>query len=238
MEPRNAQIKKLLPDNLKSITFRARGLFVAWLAAVLMLGPGSPPAASAEPAVSDLVKMGRQVFKTVGGVGCAACHGDYAEGDKGIGPYNRGVGEQKIRDALASVEAMDFLKDEMGEAEIKGIAAYYAWLGELQLVKTLAKRGRFIPDRLQVYPGTKIQLVIKNASSFPRKFVGRKMKVGPVEVAGRESLDMVWQAPPSEGSYTLECMDCRIKGQVLTLEITKSAKRHRSAGPVGKLRPR
>ena len=228
METGNTQILK--PHDEDRIPFILT-LLIACLSAVLLLGQMTEPARGAETGPSDLVKKGRQVFTTAGGVGCAACHGAYAEGDLGIGPYNRGVEEQKIRDALVSVEAMSFLREEMNEAKIKGIAAYYTWLGELQLVKTLAKRGRFIPDRLQIYPGTKVQLVIKNASSFPRKFGGGNMNIGTVKVAGRESLDMVWRAPAKEGSYTLECLDCRIKGQKLTLEISKSAKPHRGVKP-------
>lgn len=174
----------------------------------------------------ELIKAGEKVFRTVAEVGCASCHGDYAEGDTGIGPFNRGVGEDKIRAAINSIEAMEFLKDEIHDREIKQIAAYYIWLGELQLVKTLAKRGRFIPDNVQVYPGTKIQLVINNSSPFPRSFASDNMGIKPLTVPGRESSYLVWSAPKEEGVFTLKCTNCRIKDQSLSIEITKSARKH------------
>lgn len=205
------------------------GVLIA-LAAVWLVNIQSAQAQTTQ----DLIRAGEKVFRTVGEIGCASCHGDYAEGDKGIGPYNRGVGEEKIRAAINSIEAMEFLKDEVRDREIKQIAAYYYWLGELQLVKTLAKRGRFIPDSVQVYPGTNIQLVINNSSPFPRSFASGNMGIKPLTVPGRDSAYLVWRAPKDEGVFTLKCTNCRIKGQVLSIEITKSARKHffPSAGKV------
>ena len=200
-------------------------LAAVWLA--------NTPLAAAQT-TEEMIKAGEKVFRTVAEIGCASCHGDYAEGDKGIGPYNRGVGEEKIRAAINSIEAMEFLKEEIHDREIKQIAAYYYWLGELQLVKTLAKRGRFIPDSVQVYPGTKIQLVINNSSPFPRSFASGNMGIKPLTVPGRESSYLVWDAPQEERVFTLSCTNCRIKDQALSIEITKSARKHfsPSAGKV------
>ena len=170
-----------------------------------------------------LIEQGRQVFLTAGEVGCAACHGPYAEGDVGIGPYNRGLGEAAIRSSLEGIDEMEFLLDEMTDQDIRAIAAYYEYLGTLQLEKALVKRGRFVPDSIDVYPGTRIQLVLTNASTKPRNFAGESAGID-FTVPGRESGDVVWTAPQDEGEHRVVCTDCRIKDG-LVINVTKSAKR-------------
>ena len=181
------------------------------------------------------VDKGREVFLTAGGVGCMACHGPYAEGDTGIGPYNRGVGEATIRAALASIEPMKMLREELSDAQIKQIAAYYEWLGQLKLVKTLIKRGRFIPDHIEVHPGTRIQLVLNNAGSASRHFVSTNMRIDPITVEAREAADIVWSAPDKEGTFSLACADCEIKDQMLTIEVTTKAPKFVPVKVVSKL---
>lgn len=193
------------------------------LAFVSGFGPVRPAAAQGMPD-KQLIEKGREVFLTAGGVGCAACHGRYAEGDVGIGPNNRGMNEAKIRAALASVLPMKILREELSDAEIKEVAAYVEWLGQLKLVKTLVKRGHFVPERIEIYPGTRIQLVVNNASIEPHKFASDAMKIEPVTVEGRQSMDVMWEAPQTEGTFTLACADCGIKDQ-LTIEVTNKAKK-------------
>jgi mono/diheme cytochrome c family protein/DNA-binding beta-propeller fold protein YncE len=84
------------------------------------------PAAAATGPVS-----GRELFeKTAGGTGCAACHGTTARGG---GPLNapdiRGVGEDRIRGAIAAVPAMSRLKG-LTDAEIAAIVAHLAELNK------------------------------------------------------------------------------------------------------------
>lgn len=202
----------------------------AWRAAIaamvftsLALSWGSAFADDHEATKKLMIEKGREVFLTAGGLGCMACHGPYAEGDSGIGPFNRGVGEEAIRAALASIEPMMQLREELTDEQIKQIAAYYEWLGQLKLVKTLVKRGRFLPNHLRVHPGTRIQLVVNNASVAPHRFVSDDMGFEPVTVAGREAADFVWVAPDKEGTVSLRCEDCGADDQKLTIEITRQA---------------
>ena len=83
-------------------------LAAVWLA--------NTPLAAAQT-TEEMIKAGEKVFRTVAEIGCASCHGDYAEGDKGIGPYNRGVGEEKIRAAINSIEAME--RPQLGTVQLK-----------------------------------------------------------------------------------------------------------------------
>ena len=206
---------------------RVRGLIaVACLGAVFSgFWPALTPFAGAADAKDNiLVKEGERIFRTVGGVGCASCHGPYAEGDIGIGPNNRGFGEAKIRAALQSVKQMAFLQEPMTEPNIKAVAAYFNFIGNLQLLKTLVRRSQFIPDRLEVHPGTRIQLVIKNGNSQPRAFSSDNMGIGDLTIAGRENGDIVWKAPDTEGEFEVRCKDCGQGGEKLLVVVSKSAK--------------
>src|SRR5262245_53354268 len=110
---------------------------------------GALTAWAAEPFDMEMVEQGRRIFETIAGVGCKACHGTFAEGK--VGPSNRGVNEATIREALAKIGPMQFLREQLAEEDIKRVAAYTEWMGRHMLVKSLLKRGRFIPDAISVY---------------------------------------------------------------------------------------
>src|SRR6266571_4597832 len=120
---------------------------LAWLTLasdVLALVAIPLPAFAAEQLDMAMVEQGRQIFDTVAGVGCKACHGPFAEGK--VGPTSRGVNEATIREALAKVGPMQFLREQLHDEDIKRVAAYTEWMGRHLLVRSLLKRGRFIPD--------------------------------------------------------------------------------------------
>lgn len=174
----------------------------------------------------EMVEKGHNIYLTAGGIGCSTCHGDYAEGDVGIGPYNRGLTEYHVTTALSGIEDMEFLQDELDAEQIKQVAAYLGWLGDLQLIKVLVKRGRYMPDEASVYPGTEVQLVIQNAASTERTFFTENMGFDNMLIAGREDGVVIWTAPETEGEFTVGCIDCKVKGQFLTIKVSKAAKPH------------
>jgi len=168
-----------------------------------------------------MVEQGRQIFETVAGLGCKACHGPFAEGK--VGPSNRGVNEATIREALAKIGPMQFLREQLAEEDIKRVAAYTEWMGRHMLVKSLLKRGRFIPDAISLYPGTPVQLVIENTGTEPATLAAGISVAAPT-IAARDSTSIVWTAPEIEGKSTIACSDCKIKDGSLTIEVTKTAK--------------
>lgn len=179
-------------------------------------------ACAAEPFDIATVEQGRQIFETIAGVGCKACHGPFAEGK--VGPSNRGVNEATIREALAKIGPMQFLREQLAEEDIKRVAAYTEWMGRHMLVKSLLKRGRFIPDAISVYPGTPVQLVIENTGSEPATLAADGISVAAPTIAARDTVSIVWTAPETEGKSTIACSDCKIKEGSLTIEVTKTAK--------------
>ena len=81
------------------------------------------PSTQVDPAAYPGMKI---FLETAGGVGCASCHREDASGD--VGPNIQGRTAADIREALASVENMDFI--ELTDKEIDEVATYLGYLME------------------------------------------------------------------------------------------------------------
>jgi len=200
-------------------------LWVGLLIVGLAVAPAARPADGAADA--KLLEKGRSVWFTAGGIGCSGCHGRFGEGDVGVGPYNRGVGPSKIQAAIKSVPQMGVVKN-LGAEDIEAVTAYNSWLGQHQLVKTLLKRDRFLPEFAEVYPGTPVQLAINNSGQATHKFSGTAMGIAQFEVDGKTVHDFIWRAPEQEGTYALRCVDCGAEGQQFTIKVSRGAKPFRA----------
>jgi len=167
--------------------------------------------------------QGVNVFDSIAGVGCKTCHGEYAEGDVGVGPYIRGATEGTIRAAIDATGEMIVIKNVITDDEIKAVAAYVGNLGSMQAVRTLAKRGRFLPGEISIRPGTKVQLIIQNASIQPHTFKSDNMDIDDLMIASRSSGTLEWRAPEEEGEFSLYCTDCKLEDQFFTVRVAASA---------------
>ena len=98
-------------------------------------------------AVPSEFDAGRQVFNGVAGIGCKSCHGDFAEGDLGVGPYIRGASEGAIRAAIEGIGEMVAVKTVITDEQVSAVSDYIAHLGTMQVARTLSKRGRFLIPR-------------------------------------------------------------------------------------------
>jgi mono/diheme cytochrome c family protein len=181
----------------------------------------------------ELLEEGARVFDTIAGVGCKTCHGDYAEGDLGVGPFIRGATEATIRATIDANNEMIIIKNTITEDEIKAVAAYVAHLGSLQVARTLAKRGRFLPDEFSTRPGTGVQLIIKNSSISPHTFGSDDMGIDELTIAGRSTASIEWQAPDTPGVFALYCTDCKIKDQFFTVKVDPEAPEFKGTPPAG-----
>lgn len=186
----------------------------------------APVRAADAPSDMKLIEKGNQLAHTVAGIGCVGCHGRYGEGDVGVGPYIRGVSPSKVRAAIDAVSAMQLVKTQLQPDEVDAVARYWSWMGQHQVVKTLLKRDRFIPDVVEVYPGTSLQIVVNNSGQAARKLSGTDAGMAEFTVPGKEFHDFIWRAPEQEGSYTLRCADCALPDQGLTVRVSRSARRH------------
>jgi mono/diheme cytochrome c family protein len=179
----------------------------------------------------NAIAAGATVFSTVAGVGCKTCHGEYAEGDLGVGPFIRGASEETIRAAIDATGEMVIVKNVITDEEIEAVAAYVGYLGSLQVARTLAKRGRFLPGEFSTRPGTGVQLVIKNSSVAPHTFKSDNMGIDELTIPGRSTGSIEWQAPDAEGEYSLYCEDCKLKGEFFTLHVDMAADEFKGSAP-------
>jgi len=179
----------------------------------------------------DLLAEGARVFSTIAGIGCKTCHGEYAEGDLGVGPFIRGATEATIRATIDATNEMVIIKNTITDEEIKAIAAYIGYLGTMQVARTLAKRGRFLPAESSTRPGTGVQLIIKNSSVSPHTFKSDNMGIDDLTIPGRSTGSIEWQAPDTEGEFSLYCTDCKLKDQFFTLSVDMSADEFRGSAP-------
>jgi plastocyanin len=127
---------------------------------------------------------------------------------------------------------MIVVKSVITEDEIKAVATYVGKLGTMQAVRTLAKRGRFLPAEMSIRPGTDVQLIIQNSSIQPHTFKSDDLGIDELTVAGRSSGSIEWHAPEAEGEFSLYCTDCKLKGQFFTVSVAVSAKEFRRVVPV------
>jgi mono/diheme cytochrome c family protein len=189
-------------------------------------------ATSVASAQSELIDQGELVFSEVAGLGCKSCHGEYAEGDLGVGPFIRGATEGSIRAAVEGIGEMVAIKVSIKDEEISAVAAYLSHLGTMQVARTLAKRGRFLPGTMDIYPGTSVQLIIKNSGVAAATFASDNMGIDNIEISGRSTTATFWQAPDEEGTYSIYCTNCKLKDQFYTINVTSAADQFRGSVPV------
>jgi len=207
---------------------RQRAAIASILIAVSALAPWRDAVASDE----GLIELGARVYATVAGLGCKSCHGEFAEGDLGVGPFIRGAPEGAIRAAIEATNEMLVVKQAIRDEEIDAVAAYLGYLGTMQVVRTLVKRGRFLPDEVSVRPDTTVQLVIQNAGLEEHTFRSDNMGVADIVVAARSAGTRAWTAPGDEGEYSVYCVDCKLDGQAMTIRVDASAAEFRQVSPV------
>jgi len=190
---------------------------------------------SAQADDSNLLAEGERVFNMVAGIGCKTCHGEYAEGDVGVGPFIRGATEGMIRASINATNEMIVVKNVITEEEIQAVASYVQSLGTMQVTRTLAKRGRFLPAEFSIRPNTQAQLIIQNASVDFHTFTSDDMGIENVTIAGRSSGSVQWQAPEVEGEYSLYCTDCKLKDQFFTVTVDMAAAPFKGVAPATKV---
>jgi mono/diheme cytochrome c family protein len=169
------------------------------------------------------IEAGRLVFQTFAGIGCKTCHGDYGEGDLGVGPYIRGATDGAVRAAVDGINEMIVVKNTITEEDIVAVTAYLQHLGKLQVARTLSKRGRFLPDTVEARPGSALQLVIKNSGVAAATYESDNMGIAAWTIKGRSTADVEWQAPDAEGEYTIYCSDCKLKDQLFVIKVHAAA---------------
>ena len=174
---------------------------------------------------TETLQRGEKVFQEIAGLGCKSCHGEYAEGDLGVGPYIRGATEGTIRAAIEGIDAMIVIKSTIDEQSIKDVVAYIGSLGSTAIIRTLSKKGRFLPESLSVPPNSNFQIVINNSSFQAKTF--KSVDLGPgmadgIEIPARKTGGITWQSP-EQGEFKLHCDNCKLADQFFTITVDPNA---------------
>ena len=190
------------------------------LASVLLISLATLNNALAD---DESIARGKIVFDTIAGIGCKTCHGEYGEGDLGVGPYIRGASEGSVRAAIEGIDAMVAVKSVINEEQIVDISNYVISLGATKIVRTMAKRGRFLPDTITVPPASNLQIVINNTSFSPKNFDSEDYDLGEgMKIDARTTNSFSWTSPDS-GEIKIFCTDCDIEGEYLTVIVDPNA---------------
>jgi cytochrome c553 len=170
-----------------------------FLFASLVSAQGAPDA--------TLIEEGRTIFREVGDIGCAACHGTYALGDLQIGPSIRGVDEVRIEGALEGAEEMEFLLPLLTDNDITALAAYLGYLGTFEPAPVTFRRGTFEPAELTVSSGSQVQLIVNNLNRSECTFAIDGVELEPLVIPGRKAVDIIWETPTETVSLTAGCQE-------------------------------
>lgn len=104
-----------------------------------------------------------QLYNTVGGYGCAACHGKYAHGGGYVGGDIRGATREKLDNALNTEPTMLLLADVLDENMRNALIHYLTSLSEMQLVEWRVGESN-TTKVVKIKVGMPAQLVIFNAT--------------------------------------------------------------------------
>lgn len=180
---------------------------------------------------TELLAQGEEVYNTIAGIGCKGCHGEYAEGDLGVGPFTRGANEGMVSAAVSGIGEMVVVKNIITDEQVTAVSAYLNYLGTAQVARSLVKRGRFLPEVFSARPGTRLQVILQNGGFEAHTFKSDNMDIDDIEIAARTSGNLIWEAPEQEGTYSLYCTDCKLDEQYFTININASAPEFRKVTP-------
>ncbi|WP_372880593.1 hypothetical protein [Psychromonas sp.] len=104
-----------------------------------------------------------QLYHTVGGYGCAACHGKYAHGGGYVGGNIRAATREQLDNALQTEPSMLLLAEVLDENKRNLLSSYLAELGQKQLVEWRIGESD-APKAVKIKAGDDVQLVIFNGT--------------------------------------------------------------------------
>lgn len=114
------------------------------------------------PAVALAISP-EQLFSTVGGYGCIACHGKYAHGGGFVGGNIRGATRKQLDIALETLPTMLLLAEVLGETKRNALIDHLASLSEMQLLEW--RIGESTTTKIvKAKTGHPVQLVLFNGT--------------------------------------------------------------------------
>lgn len=117
-------------------------------------------------AVSPINQEDKAVYQSIGGMGCAVCHGEYGDGGESVGNNIRHTSLARLKHAFETVPVMQGLARAMNDERYQAVDNYLNQLSERQLIKVTVTENEIIHQATEtlmkeVYG----QLVIHNGGS-------------------------------------------------------------------------
>jgi mono/diheme cytochrome c family protein len=188
--------------NLLLIMTRKVGLALVLVSGLLAVGAASSDSGPDE----ELIAKGRIIFEeNAGGVGfgCAQCHGHFGMGDLQVAPNSRGASEERIRKGFATRDQMSFLR--LTDEEIKAVAAFLGYLGNLHPVKVAIQDSHFEPNRVSVPTNRQIQFIFDNKGSEACNLSSEEAGIKAKSLEPGKVDDVVWISPAKAATFTARC---------------------------------
>lgn len=147
-------------------------------------------------------KQAQNLFRTVGGYGCTACHGLFAQGGGNVGGNIRDHSLSQINYALQNEPTMKLLNNALSDGDKYALAGYLKALGKLELIEWTID-GEVSYTKVEIDKESDNQLVI-----FNKTFDSIDLSLMPVGNNHTLSIEpyatesYTWKAQP--GEYRLQ----------------------------------
>lgn len=158
-------------------------LLLAAVVAGASLAHDPEPANYATTPVAPFDQADKAVYDTIGGMGCAVCHGEYGDGGESMGTNIRHSSLERLLHAFESVPVMQGLARAIDEDSTAALDRYIDQLAQRQLIKwTVTRDGLRLDTDEALSQDVMAQVVVHNGTSRP---ISGEIAGQPVTIAAR-----------------------------------------------------
>ncbi len=162
---------------------------------------------------SPAFNAAEKLFQTVGGYGCVACHGQYAQGGGNVGGNIRNHSLQQINTALQTQPTMQLLAKALTPDDKVLLARYLQTLGNDQLIEWIIE-GDTSYQKVSLEKDSTSQLVILNKTFEPMELSLESLRSGEqitIPVYATESFRWTAQSGITRLQYKQNILDIDVK---------------------------
>jgi cytochrome c553 len=145
-------------------------------------------------ATAEAASPGRDLYLTVGGYGCAVCHGPVANGGGQAGGPIRGATREALEKAFSQQPTMQKLGIALSEENIADLSAYLESLAQIPLLELVYSDKGWSVTQEPVSKGQTVQIVVFNDSFGDLALDLQAFGIAPTTIAPLDTLVVEWLA--------------------------------------------
>jgi hypothetical protein len=145
-------------------------------------------------AVAEATSPGRDLYLTVGGYGCAVCHGPVANGGGQAGGSIRGATREALDKAFAQQPTMQKLGIALSEENIADLSGYLESLAQIPLLELVYSDKGWSINQEPVSKGQTVQIVVFNDSFGDLTLDLQAFGIAPTTITPLNTLVLEWTA--------------------------------------------